>query len=145
MGHAFYFFGLIVFLTNLNFLYKFFDYMKIREWFISFQKITKKFPTDKDFKKGDYEKYKKFNGVEALNFLWIFFGVLTQSWKIFLLLISFNITISLIINIIGQFRLISKITLFIKFIVISLSIIILTINHFHLHLDLFSLLLRCFG
>jgi hypothetical protein len=145
MGHIFYFFGLILFLTNLSFLYQYFDYIKIREWFISFQKVTKKIPTVEDFKRGEFEKYKKFNGVEGLNFLWIFFGILTQSWKFFLLLIFFNIAISLVINFIGQFRPISKFINFIKFIIISLSILLLTINHFHLHLDLYSLLFSSFS
>lgn len=141
MGHFFYFCGLIIFLTNLNFIYQFFDYIRIREWFVSFEKITKKFPSDKDFKRGDFEKYKKFNGVEGINFLWIFFGILTQSWKFFLLLLGFNILISILVNLIGQFKTISKFILFTKFIVISLSILLLVINHFHLHMDLFNSLL----
>jgi hypothetical protein len=140
MGHLYYFFGLVVFLTNLSFLMEFFNYLKIKEWHKSFEKVTKKIPNDKDFKKGDLEKFKKFNGVIGINFLWIFFGIMSESWKIFLLILSFNLIINLLTHIIGEFKMFSKIINFIKIIVISATILILCLNHFHLHLDLFKLL-----
>jgi hypothetical protein len=144
MGHLFYFFGLIVFLTNINFLLEVFEYLRIKEWFNSFEKVTKKKPTVKDFKKGDLENYKKFNSVLAINSFWLFFGILSSSWKIFILLLIFNFLNGVLIKIIGEFRLISKILFLMKAIIITLSILILTINHFHLHLDLFGLLFRVF-
>jgi len=140
MGHLYYFLGLIVLLANFNFLVEFFNYLKIKEWFKSFEKVTKKIPNDKDFKKGDLEKFKKFNGVVGLNFLWLFFGVMSGSWKIFLLILSFNLIIDFLIHSIGEFKMFSKIINFIRTSITTISILILCLNHFHLHLDLYKLL-----
>ena len=144
IGHFFYFCGLKVFLSNLNFIYHFFDYIRVKEWSISFQKVTKRFPSDKDFKRGDFEKFKKYSGVVALNFFWLFFGILSSSWKIYLVLLSLHLFINLIIRAIGEFKMFSKYLLLIKILIINLSILVLTINHFHLHLNLFQILLNIF-
>jgi hypothetical protein len=144
LGHLFYFIGLIVFLVNIQFLYELFDYIRIKEWFVSFKKITNKTPTSKDFKKGDLDKFKKLSGVIGLNFFWIFFGILSSNWKIFLAILIISSLMDLLIHTIGQFKSISKLILIFKTLVTTLSILILTINHFHLHLDLFELLCRFF-
>lgn len=144
LGHLFYFIGLIVFLVNIQFLYELFDYIRIKEWFVSFKKITNKTPTSKDFKKGDLDKFKKLSGVIGLNFFWIFFGILSSNWKIFLAILIISSLMDLLIHTIGQFKSISKLILIFKTLATTLSILILTINHFHLHLDLFELLCRSF-
>jgi hypothetical protein len=144
LGHLFYFIGLIVFLVNIQFLYDLFDYIRIKEWSVSFKKITNKTPTDKDFKRGDLEKYKKLSGVIGLNFFWVFFGILSSNWKIFLIILVTSSLIDFLIHTIGQFKTLSKLIFIFKMTLITLSILILTINHFHLHLDLFELLCRFF-
>ena len=140
MGHLFYFIGLLIFLSNITFLMNFFDYIKTKEWFLSFYKVTKKFPLDKDFKRGDYNKFKKMNGIIGLNFIWMFFGLITNSWKIFIVLLLFNLTVDISVRIIGEFKLVSKFFLLLRIIITSVLIMVLTMNHFHLHLDLFGIL-----
>jgi hypothetical protein len=140
LGHFFYFCGLIIFLVNIHFIYEIFDYIRIKEWFFSFKKVTNKIPTDKDFKRGDLEKYKNLNGVVSTNLLWLFFGILSGNWKIFLLILSISLIVDGFVYLIGQFKLISKLIFLLKTILISASILILTINHFHLHMDLYQLL-----
>jgi hypothetical protein len=54
IGDFFYFFGLIVFILDLNLLFEFFEYIKLKEWAESFKKVTKKEPIEKDFKKGNF-------------------------------------------------------------------------------------------
>lgn len=142
MGHIFYFFGLIIFMSNLNLLLEYFDYIKIKEWSKSFEKVTKKPPLEKEFKKGDLVKYRKYNGILALNFLWLFLGIITASWKIFLILLILNFFTNLICKLIGEFRIFSVFLNFTKNILIVFSILILCVNHFHLHLDLYNLLCR---
>jgi hypothetical protein len=144
IGHTFYFCGLIVFLANLSFLFNFFEYLKIKEWYVSFEKITKSIPTKKEFRQGDYDKFRKFNGVFALNFLWFFFGIVGQNWKIFMLLIFIHLFTQTLSKLIGQFLMFIKFFQFMIQIIISSTILLLCINHFHLHLDLFELLWRHF-
>jgi|688.fasta_scaffold536072_3 hypothetical protein len=137
MGHLFYIFGLFVFLANLNYISNFFDFIKIKEWTESFKKIAKRNPTEKDYKKEKLEKYRKFSGIEKGNSVWIFFGLLTSSWKIFLILLGFIGLMDLIIKISGEFRVISKYLTILKMSLLSISTLILILNHFHLHEDLF--------
>jgi hypothetical protein len=128
MGHIFYFFGLILFLSNLNLISNFFTYIKIKEWFESFKKVTKKEPQNSDFKRGEHRIFNNLNGLFLVNFFWIFFGLLTNSWKLFAVLLVINLIINLICKLVGEFRLFSKIIQFIKVILITASICILTIN-----------------
>jgi len=145
MGHIFYFTGLLVLLTNIQFLYEFFSYIKIKEWFEKSKKFTNTFHSTNRFKKVDILNYKKFQGVRTLNYLWSIFGILTPTWKVFLIIILFNFLSELLIKYIGEFKLISKIIFVLKSTVVCNLFLITIINHFHLHLDLFDLLLlSCF-
>jgi hypothetical protein len=141
IGHFYYFIGLLIFLTNINFIYEIFNFLRIREWLISYQKITNRNPSDKDFRKGDLQKYKKLGGVVNLNLLWLFFGLLSASWKIFMIILLFSYLLDFLIYMIGQFKNLSKLIFLLKIVTITILIFILAINHFHLHLDLFRLLL----
>ncbi len=145
MGHVFYFLGLFVFLANMNYLINFFDFIKIKEWIDSFKKITNRDPTEKDYNKSKFEKFKKFGGVEKGNLIWLFFGLITASWKIFIILISIGILLDGLIRIIGEFKMSSKFITIAKMMIFSTSTLILILNHFHLHMDLFSLLCGFFG
>lgn len=145
LGHIFYFFGLLIFLINIQSIPKLFEYIKIREWFKSYKKVTKKIPTDKDFKKGEFDKYNNYNGIISLNFFWLFLGILSNSWKIFLIVLLISILIDSIVYVVGEFNTLSKLLSVMKIIFITSSVIVLTINHFHLHLDLFSLLVGFFS
>ena len=141
MGHLFYFFGLILVISNMNLLAKFFSFLKTKEWMESFKKITKKEPDVKDFKKtDDLERFNSLNGVLILNVLWLIIGILSKSWKVFLLLLILNYTINLLTHFFGQYKMISKIIQFCKVLILTIFIGLLTINHFHLHLDLFRFL-----
>lgn len=140
MGHIFYFFGLILVISNLNLLAKFFSFLKTKEWMESFKKITKKEPDVKDFKKSnDLETYKSLNGVLMMNTIWLIIGILTKSWKIFLCLILLNYLVNILTHTVGQYKFVSKVLQFSKNLILTIFIGLLTINHFHLHLDLFSL------
>lgn len=141
MGHLFYFFGLILVISNMNLLAKFFSFLKTKEWMESFKKITKKEPDVKDFKKtDDLQRFNSLNGVLILNVLWLIIGILSKSWKVFLLLLILNYTINLLTHFFGQYKMVSKIIQFCKVLILTIFIALLTINHFHLHLDLFRIL-----
>jgi hypothetical protein len=144
-GHLFYFLGLIIFITNLNLIFEFFDYIKLKEWVHSFKKVTKREPLEKDFKKGDYEKHRKYAGIIGLYLIWLFVGFISDSWKVFMILLLFVRLIDLICYLIGEFKMFCKLLNLSKLILLTISILILCINHFHLHLDLYQLLLGFIG
>ena len=136
MGNFYYFIGLILFLANIGLLSKFRRIAKIREWVSAFTNVTKKKPTKGDFKDKEYEELAGSNLILALNFFWLFFGLISKSWIIFLILLSFNFIINITSKIFKQFSLASIILNFCKMTIINIGIGVLVINHYHLHLNL---------
>jgi hypothetical protein len=139
MSHFFYFFGLLIFLMNLRLITRFFNFLKLKEWSNSFQKITKKLPTIKDFRKGDFDKFKKYDALITLNLFWLFLGLITENWKIFGILLIYHILTEFIINIIGEFKIISKFLSLKKFIILTVLVFVLVMNHFHWQQNLYNL------
>jgi hypothetical protein len=129
---------LIVFLINIHFISNFFEYYKAKRWFLSFKKITGKSPTNKDIKHDDLDKIKKFEGVLPLTYFWWILGILTPTWKVFLTLLTFNLILNFICQKIGEFTLSVKIIKLFNLILNTFILLILVLNHFHLHLDLFQ-------
>ena len=142
LGHFFYFIGLLVFLIDLGLLTKFQKSSEIKEWVIKFNKVTKRNPVRSDFKGKDYESYVSFSFILVLNFIWLFLGLLTKSWVIFSLILLFNVIVNSLTKLIGQFSTLSVILQFCKMIVITFTIGLLVINHYHLHLDLWKLIVQ---
>ena len=138
LGHTFYFFGLILLLINLGSLSKFFRVIKIREWSFKFTKVTSKKPKKSDFIGNDYDEYISFESLSSMNFCWMFFGIISGNWIMFLMMLLMYFTLSLIANLLGPFNKVSNIIEFIKSVVITSLIGILVINHFHLHLNLWK-------
>jgi hypothetical protein len=148
LGNLYYFFTLILIIFNLLMIANFFKFYRITEWMLTFNKVTGKLPNKEDFKEGEFELNSFLSCVVIFNFTWIFFGILSKSWVIYLAmlllsLVNFIIT-SLISLIWGRFSLINKIFNFCFFIVITVSLCVLTINHYHLHLELSDYLLKIF-
>ena len=140
IGDFFYFFGLIVFILDLNLLFEFFEYIKLKEWVESFKKVTKKEPIEKDFKKGNYDRFRKYTGIIGINLIWLFLGIISDSWKIFMVVLLFTRIVDFICHLIGEYKLFSKLINLLKLSILTISVLILCLNHFHLHLDLFKLL-----
>jgi hypothetical protein len=142
IGHLYYALGLIFLIFNFFYLSKYNYISKIKEWQQAFIKVSKKNPTEKDTDKPD--DLKLLNGlyaIAAIEFFWSLFGILSGSWKVFMILFIIYIISGILRKYIGPFNILSKT---IGFITVSLKtaiILLLVINHFHLHLDLFTLLL----
>lgn len=137
-GHIYYFLGLLLFLANLGIILKLNKILKTQNWVQSFLKVTNKKPNKKDMPEGEYQDFVSFNSVMIANFLWIFFGLISQSWKMFLLTLSIIFVINLLLGIFGKFKLITNILNFTKVSVITIAIALLVINHFHIHIDMYE-------
>jgi hypothetical protein len=140
LGHFYYFITLILIFFNLLFLLNFSKFYKTAEWIDGFKKVTGKIPEPKDFKDNDHQLLSFLGSVVILNFFWIFLGILSKSWVIYLLILGSGI-INILINsflgvTIGKFSIFTKIFNLFYLILIILSLSVLTINHFHLHLEL---------
>ena len=144
LGHIFYFLGLFLFLGNIILISNFFKTFKAKEWAFKFKKVTSKDPNKKDFQNKDYEYYSYYSAIGILNFFWMFFGILGNNWYIFLFIILINLIINFICKKIGEFNITSKILQLVRNITISMTIGFLVINHFHLHLNIWNLLVSRF-
>jgi hypothetical protein len=140
LGQVYYFFTLILIIFNILLIANFFTYYKVVEWYHAFKKVTGKEPKKEDFKEKDFELTSFLNLVIIFNFTWIFLGILSKSWIIYLLLLGASFSNFLIQKILAlifiRFSVVSKILNFLFMIFLTVVLVILTINHFHLHLEL---------
>ena len=88
----------------------------------------------------DYQELNSFNSILTMNFLWIFFGLVTNSWKFFLVLLIVNLLLNILINKTTKIKTLNYLIGFLKIITVTSAVGTLVINHFHLHLDLFGIL-----
>jgi hypothetical protein len=144
LGDLYYFFMLTLIIFNVLFIVNINRFYKISEWVYSYKKIKGDFPEKEKFKKDEFELLSFLNLVLVYNFFMILLGIISKSWKIYLLLMSIMIInfflMKAIESIFGKFSITNKIihTIFMIFMTASLSF--LTINHYHLHLELFDVI-----
>jgi hypothetical protein len=133
LGHIYYTLGLIPLLMTLAIIIKLRDYNRVKEWYSKFEKVTGGKPKQEDFRSTDeYSIYTGVSGIMILDFIWIILGLLTQSWYIFLFILSFTIVLNIIKKAISL-DIISRLTTAIIIITKFSVYLYLIINHFHLH------------
>ena len=142
LGHIFYFFGLIIFLLNINLTTNTLKLLKLKEWALKFQKVSGRHPLKSDFRENEYEKFLLSNSIWILTFFWMFFGLVTKSWLVFTILILYNFLTTFLCKVIGQFTILSKFLEIVRISLNTISIGFLIINHFHLHIDFIQFLLK---
>jgi hypothetical protein len=136
IGHIFYFIGLLVFIMNLNNLLNSRKLSSLIEWSISFNKVTKKIVSKDDLPENDFKLVQNYSNSMVITFAWMILGLITNSWLIFLSLISINFLMNFIRNN-TPFKFIQFfIMCFINVLVIGFTFI----NHFHLHIDVYKFL-----
>lgn len=140
MGDLFYFFGLLIFLVNLSLIHKTFKFHKINHRSQTFMKVTGKAPKKEDFESDEWIIFNSILVIQIITTLWIFLGLLTQSWKIYLLLIIVLLPINWSIRKFGSQNLINKFLMMIKASTLTFIPLLMTLNHFHMHLDIWKLL-----
>ncbi len=141
-GHLYYFCGLLLFLLNLAFLMNFFKIQKTKSWIDSFFKVTKRKPNENEIRVDDYNKVNSLKQIFVVDFFWLFFGLVTSSWKFFSLILIFNFIMNFASKQTWKLKLVSIWIEYLKLWVITFSIGATVINHFHLHLDLYSKLIE---
>jgi len=142
LGNIYYFLGLLLFLMDLGILMRFNKIQRIKNWIESFFKVTQKKPKKEDM---NSEEYKLVNAYETLiitNLLWMFFGLITKSWKLYAIVLVANFLINLLLINTKKFRVLNYIFEMIRFLLIVLCLGFAVMNHFHLHIDIVDLILK---
>jgi hypothetical protein len=136
MIDVFYFIGLLLILIDILILSKYFKYVKIDEWVTKYAKVTGKIVNRQDFKEGDFELFIFYKISLLFNFLWLFCGIITRDWIVFISTLSILLLIDIIINKIGKFTIYSKMVKFTRSFLLLCLMLFLVLNHFHLHISL---------
>lgn len=145
MGLIFYFFGLILVLLNLFIISKFKRIFELKEWMVKFKQVTGRNPVATDYRKGDDKDILNTWSVTIiLTSLWIFFGLITKSWYVYLSILIFNTLINLLVKSTGEFGRIGFILSLLKNLIITATMGFLIMNHFHLHLDIWKEVIQLF-
>ncbi len=138
IGHIFYLLGLFLFLMSFSKTINYTRYVDIKEWMIAFKKVTEKDPKSDDFKDDEESLINSFITISIIEILWFIIGLLSNSWIIFiglLILHTINVTISKFTP-----NIVQKVFGFSIGLIKTVIILILVINHFHLHIDLIGYL-----
>jgi hypothetical protein len=140
LSNIFYFIGLFVLLSNLLLITRFLDYLFLKEFYNKFQKVTGKKPEKKDLTQSNYDFLNFLIVNTFFTVVWFFIGLLSNNWLIFLLYFIYNPIIEVVYR--SNIKFISNAVEFIR-VLLDVSIVgLLVINHFHLHLNLTSLILH---
>ena len=140
MDTVFYFIGLFIFLMAISSVINYFKYFKIKRWVIEYKKIAKENPTPDKFKNlEEYNLFMTYSIFNIIEFFWLLIGIISSNWIIYLLIITAGTITSLI-----KTPFINKILGFLNQILKTSMILLLIINHFHLHYNLTSLIINYF-
>jgi len=139
LSDIFYFFGLLLFFITVSRVLTYSKIIDIKEWFEKFKKVTQKDPKKEDFRsETEYSLFISIGCFSVFQSLWLICGLLTGSWKVFGLLIILSFIFRMFFEKLSYT--IQKILGTLFTIIISASILLLVINHFHLHLDIFKII-----
>ncbi len=144
LTHIFYSFGFLFFLHYFISLIKFDKYYSLKEWYIKFQEVTGNRPKYKDFRyKSDYVMFSNKNSITIFEYMWVFLGVFTNSWVIFLFLI-FLISISSFLIRYKKINFLDKVFTFNYLLIKVIIYLFLFINEFHLKLNINQIIYSIF-
>ena len=142
LGHIFYFIGLFIALISLSNVINYFIYLKVRKWSETFKKITNTQPILIDFRnKEEYNIFITYPIFSILQMIWFLIGLISNSWYVFFSIIVLNILLTNF-NKLVNVLFVEKITSFTFNIFKLVVILLLIINHFHLHYDWIKLLIK---
>ncbi len=135
LGNIYYLIGLVVLILSISNIYGFYKIHDIKSWIRSFKKISGTDPRPNEFRDPkDFKLLSSYSLSITIEFIWLVLGILTNSWYIYLGLIMSSYIYNGILSRI-TIDTIQKNLGLLFFIFKSLIILILIINHFHLHIN----------
>ena len=137
MSDIFYGIGLVIIGLNLAVLLRYKKIFEINEWLAGYKKVMGRNPGKSDFRsQSDLEILLSWSFTVVITVLWMFFGLLSKYWVIFILIFCFNILLNYLSKKLNKYKRVRFLLKFIKSIVMVSIISFLVINHFHLKMDL---------
>jgi hypothetical protein len=140
LANFYYFIGLFILICSFSNLINFFKFSKIRYWISTYQKVTNKDVSRKDFRTiEEYNIFTIYSVFTICEFFWFLIGLVSNSWYVFLPLIILSFATRFLARSLKHNFVYSTLGFTIQFIKFS-TILILILNHFHFHLDWIELL-----
>ncbi len=145
LENLFYIVGLVVILSVLNIISKFKSIYSVREWEQKYKKVVGKIPVRSDYRsKSEYNLSRKMGILYLFEITWVIIGILTYNWYLFLGLVIFSFIFGMILKPF-RYTLVFKILSVLFLIIRLLLYTYLVINHFHLHIDTYEVILQHFN
>jgi hypothetical protein len=137
LGHLFYFFGLFILMSIIHQVVTYRKFVNVSDFIKTFKKVTGKPPGKTDYKdKGDFSFMSGYVCMMLLEFFWYFIGILSGNWTVFLGILSVNILYNKLSRVLPNFL---KLIFGVIVLTFKASLVLfLVINHFHLHLDIYT-------
>ena len=139
-GNIFYLFGLLVFVFSFSRLINYNKIIQIQDWVLAFKKVAQKDPTKKDFRsQDDYSLFLGYGTISVIESIWIIIGLLSGNWQIFLILLLTGIILKSVLEYSPKTpKTLKKVVGFTFSFIKTITTLILVLNHFHFHLNLFE-------
>jgi hypothetical protein len=135
----FYIIGLFILVMSFSNMINFFKFNNIKEWAITYKKVTGNDIDKNDFrKKEDYNIFTIYSLFIFIEIVWFLFGLITSDYRTFLLILIFNI-INMTFNKFFKVNFFTKIIGFFICVINFSSILFLILNHFHFHIQVLGL------
>lgn len=139
LGHIFYTIGLFLFFLSLVKTINYFKFIDIKEWVVKFNEKIKRSPKKEEYRsEKDYNTFSMFGCLIVIETFWFILGLLTPNWIIFGSVLTVSFLSKPVLDKLPYT--LQKIIGFTLNLIRTLLIIILVINHFHLHLNLIQVL-----
>ena len=137
MNDIFYGVGLLIVLLNISSLLRYRKIFEINDWLFKYKKVIGKSPNRTDFRcENDVKLLLSWSYTVLFTVIWMFFGLLSSNWYIFLLLFISNVIFNSVTNFFQRFKNARLFVKFVKSLILTGSIAFLVINHFHLKIDI---------
>ena len=135
IGHIYYLIGLVVFFSIVSIIFRFKKIYHIKEWLDKYEKVTGNKPLKSEFRtKIEYSTLESYNILLLFELIWVMFGLISNSWCIFLSIIVTSYVLNLLIKPI-KYTILHRLTTHLFIIVKLLVYGYLIINHFYLHIE----------
>jgi len=138
MGDLFYFIGLLVFIVSVAMSMSYHESSLVKEWAVAFKRVSKKDPVKSNFKsEREFNSYTLSNSGYKMEVMFFILGMLTSSWPIYFTLLTLQIFVSML----NKYSIFNKTFGFLFQITKSITIILLVMNHFHFHKNIYDLII----
>lgn len=139
IGHIYYLFGILVIIKHLFQLFAFRSLDRVKDWSLRYKEVIGRNPKKKEFRSTEeYDLNETNQALMVFELLWVMSGLFSTNWHIFASIFIGSIIFGVFVKPFF-FTFFGKLLSFSFIIVKLLLYLMLIVNHFHYHLDLWEL------